>query len=135
MRFVLNDTFLVDHLAYKEELPRPVAEFIKRVAPHRERVDPRHAGFEMILALSRYGLPLALSLLDGSATAPSDIGLYKALVEPTSNMLLSSSMFALPPHDAAELHPRSIDYFLTTLPAVVDGNAHPPRRNEKSVGR
>lgn len=37
---VFNNTLLADHLAYNEELPRPVSEFFKRVAAHRVRLDP-----------------------------------------------------------------------------------------------
>lgn len=52
----------------------------------------------MILTSSTYGLLFSLNLPDGLATAPFDIGLYKAFARP--DLLFSFPMFAFPPQDA-----------------------------------
>ncbi|KAF8958545.1 hypothetical protein BDZ97DRAFT_1906448 [Flammula alnicola] len=132
---VLNGTLQIDNAVYQGKLPRPVTDLHKRVAVHRVRLDPWYAEFETILASARHGLPFALQLPEGFATSVDDVGLFRATVAP--NMLFSSPMVALPKNDSviallfyksqAELHPRSVDYFIADLPAIVDGRANPPR--------
>ncbi|CAA7271282.1 unnamed protein product [Cyclocybe aegerita] len=130
---VLSGTLTTDRLAYKKELPRPVSEMQERTAVHRVRLDPWHAELEMILASARHGLPFAVNLPEGYASSVDNIGYFKASVVP--NMAFGSS-FGLPPQDnvvallfyttASELHPRSVDDFLGSLHAVVDGATIPP---------